>query len=321
MSQVANPSVHHWYRARNLVAAAAGVVVIAVLVFWFVTAPQEITANVLGPHTPNLANGRTMFMAGDCSACHARPRQDDPNRLGGGLALVSKFGTFYAPNISPDVKDGIGGWTEAQFVTAMRRGVDSEGEHLYPIFPYTSFQRMTNDDVRDLFAYMKTLPAVSGSPPEPQLAFPYNIRRLMGGWKLLYLDGKSFTPDPQRSAEWNRGAYLVNGPTHCAECHSPRNAFGAIEEGKRFAGNPNTYGVLGFPNITHGNLKKWTVEDMAEFLKTGLTPDGDRVGGPMTEVVRSTAQLSEADRKAMAVYLQSLVPITSSAAQTGGPRE
>jgi mono/diheme cytochrome c family protein len=309
------------FRPRNIALAALGIAVVGVVVSWFVTAPQQIPISALGPHTPNLENGRTMFQAGDCSACHAVPRQSDPDRLGGGLALISKFGTFYAPNISPDAKDGIGGWTEAEFVTAMRRGVAPGGEHLYPIFPYASFQRMTNDDVRDLFAYLKTLPAVSGRAPEAKLKFPYNIRRLMGGWKLLFLDGKVFAPDPHQSAKWNRGAYLVNGPAHCAECHSPRNAFGAIEDGKRFAGNPNMFGVLGFPNITQANLKSWPDDGVSEMLRSGLTPDGDRVGGPMTEVVRSTSQLSDADREAMGLYIRSLKPTAGPTPPAAAPRE
>jgi mono/diheme cytochrome c family protein len=309
---------------RNLLAGAALAAAIGFAVFWIVTEPKVISARALSPHTPNLENGRAMFFAGDCAACHASPRQADPNRLGGGLALKSKFGTFYAPNISPDVKDGIGGWTEAQFITAVKRGVSPEGEHLYPIFPYTSFQRMTDNDVRDLFAYIKTLPAVSSRVPEPRLSFPLNIRRLMGGWKLLYLDGKTFEPVPSKSAQWNRGAYLVNGPAHCAECHSPRNAFGAIISAKRFTGKPNAYGVLGFPNITQANLGPWTDEAIAEMLRSGSTPDGDRAGGPMTEVVRSTAQLSDADRAAMAVYIKSLAPVANKAASSASgvaPRE
>jgi len=304
-----SPSARRIGRLPQALLALAVFAVAGLGVFWIATSPRTVTAAELGPHTANLDNGRTMFFAGDCSACHAVPHQDDPSRLGGGLALVSKYGTFYAPNISSDAKDGIGGWSEAQFVTAMRYGVAPNGEHLYPIFPYTSFQHMTTGDMRDLFAYLKTLPAVSGQPPETRLAFPYSIRRLMGGWKLLYLDGKTFTPDPTKSAQWNRGAYLVEGPTHCAECHSPRNALGAVEAGERFAGNPNTFGALGYPNITQAGLSDWAEDAIAEMLRSGFTPDGDRVGGPMTEVVRSTSQLSDDDRAAIAAYIKSLPPV------------
>jgi mono/diheme cytochrome c family protein len=296
-------------RRSKLAIGAAAVVVIGAGTFWFATAPRVIAEGSLGPHKPNLDNGRTMFMAGDCAACHASPHQADSNRLGGGLKLVSKFGAFYAPNISSDVRDGIGGWTEAQFVTAMKEGVSPEGRHLYPIFPYTSFRNMRTEDVRDLFAFLKTMPAVSGRPPETKLLFPYDQRRLMGGWKLLFLSGEPYHSDPSKSAQWNRGAYLVNGPAHCAECHSPRNGFGAIAAGKRFSGTPNAYGVLGFPNITQAHLASWTDEAIAEMLRSGFTPDGDRVGGPMTEVVRSTSQLSDEDRLAMGVYIKSLAPV------------
>ena len=296
---------------RRVLLFVVAVAVLGFAVFWFVTIPATVAASALAAHTPDLANGKTMFLAGDCSSCHAVPMQEDSTRLGGGLGLVSKFGTFYVPNISSDPKDGIGGWTEAQFVTALTKGVSPEGEHLYPVFPYTSLQRMGSGDLRDLFAYIKSLPPVSGTVREDGVPFPLNIRRLVGGWKLLYLDGIAFKADPSKSASWNRGAYLVNGPAHCAECHSPRNELGAIVPDKRMSGNPNAFGQLGFPNITQAKLDKWSEAEIAEMLLTGLTPDGDRAGGPMTEVVRSTAQLSADDRAAMAEYIKSLAPNAS----------
>jgi mono/diheme cytochrome c family protein len=274
--------------------------------FWYLTIPSIIPASALTPHTPDLANGRTMFLIGGCSSCHAVPKQKDDTRLGGGLALSSPFGAFYVPNISSDAKDGIGGWNEAQFVTAMVKGISPAGEHLYPALPYTSYQRMPLDDLRDLFAYLKTLPAIPGRVRDHDLPFPFNIRRTLGIWKLLFLDGKIFTPDPAQSAQWNRGAYLVNGPGHCAECHSPRNLLGAIVASKRFTGGRNPTGQGGVPDITQGKLRDWKVQDFVETLETGMTPDSDRVGGPMVEVVANTKQMSVADREAMAVYLKSL---------------
>jgi mono/diheme cytochrome c family protein len=282
-------------------AAAAGA-----SAFWFLTIPETIPASALAPHAPDLANGRTMFVIGGCTSCHAVPKQNDETRLGGGLALNSPFGVFYAPNISSDAKDGIGGWSEAQFVTAMVKGTSPTGEHLYPALPYTSYQRMRLDDLRDLFAYLKTLPAVAGKVRNHVLPFPFDIRRTLGLWKLLFLDGKKFTPDPTQSAQWNRGAYLVNGPGHCAECHSPRNLLGAIIADKRFTGGQDPTGQGGVPNITQGKLHDWKVEDFAEVLETGMTPDSDRVGGLMVEVVRNTSQLSPAEREAIAVYVKSL---------------
>jgi mono/diheme cytochrome c family protein len=296
---------------RKVLLLAVVTVVLGFAVFWVLTIPATLSANALGPHTADLANGKTMFVAGDCSSCHAVPNQDDSTRLGGGLGLVTKFGTFYVPNISSDTKDGIGGWTDAQFVTALTKGVSPEGEHLYPAFPYTSFQRMKSDDLRDLFAYIKSLPPVAGQVRDDDVPFPMNIRRLVGGWKLLYLDGMPFKADPSQSATWNRGAYLVNGPAHCAECHSPRNALGAIVPGKRLSGSPNAYGELGFPNITQANMEKWSQAEITEMLTTGLTADGGRVGGPMAEVVLSTSKLSAEDRAAMAEYIKSLPPIAS----------
>ena len=291
---------------RTLVTAAIAAAAFAAAALWFFTAPQTIPESALAPHTPDLANGRTMFLIGGCSSCHAVPEQEDATRLGGGLALNSPFGVFYVPNISSDKKDGIGGWSEAQFVTAMVKGTSPAGEHLYPALPYTSYQRMRYDDLRDLFAYLKTLPAISGKVRDHALRFPYNIRPALGLWKLLFLDGKTFTPDPAQSAQWNRGAYLVNGPGHCAECHSPRNFLGAIIAGKRFTGGPSPNGQGGVPDITQGKLHDWKVEELAETLATGMTADADLVGGLMMEVVANTRQLSAADRDAMAVYLKSL---------------
>lgn len=284
-----------------IVAAAAGLAL-----FWFLTIPEIVPASALGPHTPDLANGKTMFIAGGCESCHAVPKQPDRTRLGGGLALASPFGTFYVPNISPDPHDGIGAWSEAQFVTAMVKGTAPGGEHLYPAFPYTSYQRMRFGDLRDLFAYLKTLPPVSGKVRDHALPFPFNIRRSLGLWKLLFLDGEPFKPDPSQSAEWNRGAYLVNGPGHCAECHSPRNFLGAINPAKRFTGGASPTGQGGVPNITQYKLGKWSVSDIADTLDSGMTPDADFVGGAMVEVVRNTSQLSEADRVAMATYIKTL---------------
>jgi mono/diheme cytochrome c family protein len=291
---------------RKLVVVAIVAIVLGIPTFWYLTVPEVIPASALPAHTPDLANGRTMFLIGGCSSCHALPNQKESTRLGGGLALNSPFGVFYVPNISSDTKDGIGGWNEAQFVTAMVKGTSPAGEHLYPALPYTSYQRMRLEDFLDLFAYLKTLPAVSGKVRDHALPFPFNIRRSLGLWKRLFLDGKTFTPDPSQSTQWNRGAYLVNGPGHCAECHSPRNLLGAVIASRRFTGGQSPTGQGGVPDITQRKLKDWKVEDIVETLDTGMTPDSDKVGGPMVEVVANTRQLTGADREAIAVYLKSL---------------
>ncbi len=260
------------------------------------------------PRTANLANGETLFHVGGCAACHATPKHDNRLRLGGGLSLHSPFGTFRAPNISPDAKAGIGTWTEAQFLAAMLKGIGRNGEHLYPAFPYTSYQRMAVDDVRDLFAFLRTLPA-DPTPSQPHdLTFPFNIRAGLGLWKLVYLDGRPFTPDPSKDAVVNRGAYLVEGPGHCAECHSARNAAGGIDPARRLAGGATPDGKGWSPNITpHADgIAAWSVEDLTAFLATGFAPEGYAVAGSMAEVIENTGKLSADDRRAIAAYLKAV---------------
>src|SRR5581483_3011604 len=295
----------------KLVVTAALAVAAGVIGLWVLTIPEMVPASALAAHVPDLANGKVMFDAGGCVDCHTRPKQDDRRRLGGGAPINSQFGVFYPPNISPDLNDGIGAWTEADFITALTKGTSPDGRHFYPAFPYASYQHMRTDDLRDLFAYLKTLPPVAGRTRAHALSFPFNIRRGVGVWKLMFLDGQPFHPDPRQSQQWNRGAYLVNGPGHCAECDSPRNWLGAVIADKRFAGGKSPDGQGGVPNITQAKLAKWTEADFFNTLTTGATPDSDPVGGAMAEVVRSTSQLPETDRAAMATYLKSLPPVSS----------
>jgi mono/diheme cytochrome c family protein len=287
-----------------VVAAAVGFTI-----FWWLTIPAVVPSNLLPAYAPNLANGLTTFNAGGCSSCHAVPGQPDRTRLGGGLAVPSPFGTFYVPNISPDPADGIGRWTEADFVTAVVKGTSPAGAHYFPAFPYTSYQHAKLEDVRDLFAYLKTLAPVSGKARDHAVPFPFNVRRNIGIWKLLFMDGKPFIPDAAHSARWNRGAYLVNSLGHCAECHSPRNFLGGIIAAQRFAGGPNPEGEGWVPNITQKGLAEWSEKDIAYFLETGEMPDGDTAGGSMARVIRNTSQLSPEDRSAIAEYLKSLPPV------------
>jgi mono/diheme cytochrome c family protein len=288
-----------------------GLAVAGVAAFYVLTIPATLSPASLRPRAANLANGETMFNIGGCASCHATPKQDDKRKLGGGLALGSPFGTFKVPNISSDAQVGIGAWTELQFANAMLRGVGAKGEHLYPAFPFTSYQRMALDDVRDLYAFLKTLPA-AGTPSEPhQLPFPSNVRRGVGLWKLLFLDGRPFAPDPSKDATFNRGAYLLEGPGHCAECHSGRNVLGGIDSSKRFAGGADLEGKGGWvPNITpHADgLAEWSLKDFEYFLESGLAPDGSGVTGSMAEVITNIANLSPEDRASMAVYLKALPP-------------
>jgi mono/diheme cytochrome c family protein len=282
--------------------------------FWWLTEPKPAFARDQWQAYEaggDAERGRIVFEAGGCSSCHATPGQLDRLKLGGGLRLKSPFGDFVVPNISPHPQDGIGAWKVVDLANAMMTGVSPSLTHYYPAFPYTSFQRVRIDDVRDLMAFLRTLAPVSGKAGDHDLAFPFNVRRGLGLWKLLFLDGKALEPDPTNSAEWNRGRYLVEGLGHCAECHSPRNLLGAIIANRRFAGGPNPIGKGRVPNITSDDtgLGKWTQKDVAELLDSGLTPDGDSVGSSMAEVVKNMAQLPAADRDAIATYLKSLPPL------------
>jgi mono/diheme cytochrome c family protein len=256
-------------------------------------------------------NGKVLFAAGGCIACHTSAGSDDRVHLGGGKPLRTPFGTFYPPNISPDLKDGIGRWTETQFIRAIRDGTAPDGRPYYPSFPYTSYRHLSPDDAIDIFAYIRTLPPVGGKPPNHDLTFPFSIRRGVGLWKLAYLNGSVIEPESNRSESWNRGRYLVEGVGHCAECHSPRNFAGAIIDEKRLSGGPNLDGKGTVPNLTPDKtgLAAWSEADIASLLKDGFTPDFDSVGGSMAEVVRNTAELTDMDRMAMAIYLKSLPPL------------
>jgi len=298
---------------RKFPVAAVAFAAVVALALWILTIPATVPASALPPRTADIGNGRTMFNIGGCASCHATPNENpekvDRTRLGGGLPLKSPFGTFYVPNISPDPADGVGAWSEADFVTAMWKGTSPHGRHLFPAFPYTSYARMQLDDVRDLFAYLKTLPPVTGRTRRHDLPFPFNIRRLVGLWKLLFFHE---TPATAESAKANRGAYLVNGPGHCAECHSPRNMLGGIVESERFAGGPTPDGKGWVPNITPAGLQRgdtpWSKKDIASYLADGMNPAGDFAGGGMADVIRNTSLLTDADRAAIAGYIYSLPP-------------
>jgi mono/diheme cytochrome c family protein len=295
-----------------LVLGAAGA-----LAFYLVTMPVTAPASALPAHTPDPANGKYMFAAGGCAECHAVPREGcndlkirQAEILAGGRCLKTPFGTFNVPNISPDKATGIGNWTTLDFVNAMKHGVAPNGTYLYPAFPYPSYQRMTYEDLIDLRAYLDTLPAVNNKVPPPKLRFPYNVRRALGLWDRLYVDGKTFTPDPNASAEINRGAYLVQGPGHCSECHSSRNLLGGIVKGTEFAGARGLEGKGHVPNITPSKdgIGDWSEEDIAYLLETGNLPDYDTIGEAMAPVQRNMAKLTPEDRDAIAAYIKSLPP-------------
>jgi mono/diheme cytochrome c family protein len=255
------------------------------------------------------AAGRLVFFAGGCESCHKSLGQDDPLKLGGGLELKTPFGSFYPPNISSDRADGIGAWRPVDIANALLSGVSPDGRHFYPAFPYASYQRMTPKDAADLAAFLRTLPAVKGRAPENALAFPFSIRRAVGLWKLVYFDNAGLPPNPSQSEQWNRGRYLVEGPGHCGECHTPRGFLGAMDLTRALAGAPLPDGHGKAANLRGGDFLNWTNADIVEALTSGFTPAGDVLGAGMTAVTRNLAELPASDRQAIAVYLKSLPPL------------
>ncbi|WP_420959879.1 c-type cytochrome [Brucella sp. IR073] len=300
---------------RRLLALALFLILLAAAGFWFLTAPNRVDSQLLADLAPgDTANGERMFWAGGCASCHAAPGAEGDARrvLTGGGEIVSPFGTFVAPNISPSPQ-GIGAWEFEDFANAMLRGVGPDGRHLYPSFPYTSYIRMKPQDVADLFAYLKTLPQSDNVAAPHRLAFPYNIRRGIGLWKLRYL-----SPDPvvvldDPSDAVKRGQYLVEGPGHCGECHTPRDMFGGLEKSRWLAGavspeigEDGKQGIV--PNITsgEGGISSWSEGDIAYSLESGFTPDFDSLGGSMADVVANMSQLPASDREAIAAYLKAI---------------
>lgn len=292
--------------------------IVAAIIAWFLSAPIKledyITANM---ETGNSVAGETMFWAGGCGSCHAvkNAKGDDKLKLGGGHALKTPAGTFITPNISPDKATGIGNWTGADFANAMLKGVSPKGSHYFPSFPYTSYARMEVGDVADLWAYMKTLPAISRTNEPHNLSPLFSVRRGIGLWKLLFLSPDSVVEFDAPNPQLLRGRYLVEGPGHCAECHTPRSLFGlgGSKLNAWLSGGAAPEGDGKIPNITpHDNaLGSWSAEEIAEYLETGFTPEFDSVGGSMVSVQENMAKLSAEDRAAIAAYLKSIPPISN----------
>lgn len=256
--------------------------------------------------TPDEAAGQLVFAAGGCVSCHAEPEATGDAKLvlAGGLPFPSDFGTFYAPNISPDPEHGIGEWTLTEFARAVTKGVSPDSEHYYPAFPYTAYTHMAQQDVINLYAYMQTLPT-SAIPSTPHdVGFPFNIRRGLGLWKKLFASDEFVLADASTD-EVARGRYLSEGLAHCGECHTSRNAVGALQRDVWLAGAPNPSGKGKIPNITPAELA-WSETDLVEYFTSGFTPDYDSAGGEMAEVVSNLAQLPESDRAAIAAYLKAI---------------
>ncbi|MBL4906106.1 MAG: cytochrome c [Sneathiella sp.] len=289
-------------------------------VFYILTQPEQITVASIPEHQVDLSNGEQMFWAGGCSSCHAAPGVKGPDKLilSGGVTLDTPFGVFRVPNISPDKKAGIGSWQLVDFLNAMRKGVSPEGEHYYPAFPYTNYQRMPVEDLIDLKAYLDSLPATRNDVPDHDLTFPFTIRRGLGLWKLFYLDQQPYSYSQSRKGAIERGRYLVEGPGHCSACHTARDLFGGEVIAAKYAGAPSFEVKQGensgsVPNITphEDGLARWSERDIIFAFETGMTPEYDSFGGSMVAVQNNLSKLSPEDRVAMAAYLKSLPPIAS----------
>lgn len=297
--------------------------VIAAGAAWVMSAPTRMSeqeASALKAGDP--ASGELVFWAGGCASCHAAPdaKGDDLLKLGGGLRLETPFGVFVSPNISSSEADGIGAWSLADFANAMTHGTSPDGRNYYPAFPYTSYARMSDADIGDLYAFLKTLPAVDGAAASHELGFPFNIRRGLGLWKRLFLDPSPVIAAPVPAdgvdmALWERGRYLVEGPGHCGECHTPRDLAGGLVLPAWLGGAPAPTGEGRIPDITpvEGKFGSWSAADIAYYLESGFTPEYDSVGGEMVKVQENMARLPASDREAIAAYLKAIPPVVPDA--------
>lgn len=274
---------------------------------WWLTAPDPLEAADIPTHDPDPEHGEQVFWAAGCASCHAVPGAEADERLvlAGGRAFASDFGTFYAPNISMHPEHGIGGWSEAEFLSAVIRGVSPEGQHHYPAFPYGTYARAGIADLQDLWAFMQTLPEDATPSRDHDVGFPFTIRRALGGWKLLFQSEEWVLQGDDLSPEVMRGRYLVESLGHCGECHTPRNALGGLDYGNWLRGAPNPSGEGRIPGITP-DLLGWSEGEIANYLNDGFTPEFDSAGGEMVEVIANMAQLPASDREAIAAYLLAL---------------
>lgn len=256
------------------------------------------------PSPDTIAKGKALVEAGDCASCHTA----DPARpFAGGKRIDTPFGAIYAPNLTPDLDTGLGSWSDADFTRALRYGEDPDGSRYYPAFPYPYFTKVTKDDTLAIRAYLATLTPFKNDIKPPELRWPFNYRVLMRAWTYMFFKPGLFEPDQSKSAEWNRGGYLVTGLGHCGACHTPKNFFGADKHEQAFGGNE----VAGWfaPRLdgaARGGLKSWSVADIAEYLSSGRNARSHADGLMAEVVVNSTAKMSESDVRAIAVYLKSL---------------
>ncbi len=283
---------------------------------WWLSTPEELgpaRTALLKSHIPDAEAGELIFHAAGCASCHAAAEDDTEGATGdarlvlaGGHRLESDFGDFVSPNISPDPQHGIGSWEIEDFAAALILGVSPDGQHYYPAFPYATYTHMSLEDITHLWAFMQTLPASDRANTPNEIAFPFNIRRGIGLWKWRYMSDDWVAAAPSETLD--RGRYLVEALSHCAECHTPRDQFGGLDKTRWMGGAPNPSGRGRIPNITPAALT-WSADDIAYYLETGFTPDYDSAGGTMASVVLNLANLPSEDREAIAAYVKGLAPV------------
>lgn len=291
---------------RKVLWGVAGLAMIGAVAGWVLTAPSLRNSEAVAGLTGNAGAGEAVFWAAGCASCHMSPGATGEAQkvLAGGMAFPSAFGTFYAPNISTDADHGIGGWTPTEVAGAVMDGVSPLGAHYYPALPYNAYSKMAPQDMADLAAYLGTLPADATPNRAHDVGFPFNIRRSLGGWKLLF-GTDDWALATAATPEITRGRYIAEALAHCGECHTPRNALGGLDRARWLGGAPNPDGKGTIPNITPGKLM-WSEAEIVEYLTSGFTPDYDSVGGHMAHVVENMARLPEADRAAVAAYLKAV---------------
>jgi mono/diheme cytochrome c family protein len=259
-----------------------------------------------------VSKGAYLTAAAGCFACHTDIKAKGPPFAGGG-PLKTPFGTFFAPNITPDPEHGIGGWSDADFERALRQGISPGGHHYFPVFPYTSYTNMTAEDARAIKAYLFSLTPIPRPSRAHDIQFPFGWRFAQTFWKILFFKPGPIPVKSDKPSDWNRGAYLVHALSHCAECHTPRNALGGLDRARWLAGAPKGAQGDATPNITpdqETGIGQWGDDEIVDYLKTGMDPDGDFAGSAMAEVIdHSTGKLSDEDLAAIAKYLRSVPAI------------
>ena len=297
---------------KKWIQALVALALLGLGIFWLVTTPSEVVSPALPEHVANLENGKLLFNAGGCISCHA-PGPDLKDVAAdvpaGGKPLKTPIGRLYPPNLTPDIETGLGNWKLPWFTAAMQQGLHHDGSNLIPAFPYGSYRSMTLEDVADLFAYLQSLPTVKNQVPAHDVVGLPLVRRGLTFWKMIALSLPVWKPDAAQSETWNRGAYLVNGPGHCQECHTPRNLFMAMDASRAFMGGPHPEGKGKVPSL-HGLVERARYKDAADLVSA--FQNGEVLGyehmsaGGMGEAQRNLSKLPEADLKAIAEYLLSL---------------